>query len=286
LYQYLDALELTEGRLIGSYYMSKNERNLVSIIIPTWNQKKLLFECLESILKHPSRLATEIIVVDDASTDGTAELIKKKFPNVRLIENKRNEGYAKAVNKGVERSKGDFIFLLNNDTRFIGNAIDVLYDVLMKHKDVGAVAPLLVYPDGRLQVSCRRFPTPAALLFEKMRINRFWSFRRWKLTLEEHLKGGSVLQPMASAILIKRECWDAVGPFDERFPIFFNDVDWCYRVYRDTGYKIYLCTDVKVVHHVGATINTLGLRKKREFYKGLARFYLKHFPFKAEMVKS
>jgi GT2 family glycosyltransferase len=265
--------------------MAGNQKNLVSIVIPTWNQQELLAECLESIVKYPSMLGTEILVIDDASTDHTAEFIRKKFPNVRLIENKQNEGYAGAVNKGVERSRGDFIFLLNNDTRFIGNTLDVLYEVLMKHKDFGAVAPLLVYPDGRLQVSCRRFPTPAAILFEKMRMNGFRSFRRWKLTLEEHLKGGSVPQPMASAILIRRDCWETVGPLDERFPIFFNDVDWCYRLYKDTGYKIYLCPDVKVIHHVGATINTLGVRKKWEFYKGLIRFYLKHFPFKAEMVK-
>jgi GT2 family glycosyltransferase len=256
--------------------MAGKQKNLVSIVIPTWNQKELLFECLESILKYPSRLSTEIIVVDDGSTDHTAEYTKKNFPDVRLVENRYNEGYAKAVNKGVGCSVGDFIFLLNNDTRFIGSTIDVLYDFLMEHKDAGAVAPLLVYADGMLQISCRRFPTPAALFFEKMRMNGFRSLRRWKLTLEEHLKGGSVPQPMASAILMKRECWDAVGPFDERFPIFFNDVDWCYRVYRDTNYKIYLCNKVKVVHHVGATINTLGMRKKWEFYKGLIRFYIKH----------
>jgi GT2 family glycosyltransferase len=266
--------------------MAGNQKNLVSIVIPTWNQKELLAECLESIVKYPSMLGTEILVIDDASTDHTAEFIRKKFPNVRLIENKQNEGYAGAVNKGVERSRGDFIFLLNNDTRFIGNTIDVLHEFLMKHKDAGAVAPLLVYPDGRLQISCRRFPTPIAILLEKLHINKTGPYMKLKLTQDEHLKGGVVPQPMASAILIKRECWDAVGPFDERFPVFFNDVDWCYRVYRDTDYKIYACTEVRVVHHEGATVNTLGLRKKWEFYKGLARFYLKHFPFKAEMVKS
>src|SRR4030042_4750847 len=161
--------------------MAGNQKNLVSIVIPTWNQKELLAECLESIVKYPSMLSTEILVIDDASTDHTAEFIRKKFPNVRLIENKQNEGYAGAVNKGVERSRGDFIFLLNNDTRFIGNTLDVLYEVLIKHKDVGAVAPLLVYPDGRLQVSCRRFPTPAALLLEKLHINKTGPYMKLKL---------------------------------------------------------------------------------------------------------
>jgi GT2 family glycosyltransferase len=264
--------------------MAGNQKHLVSIVIPTWNQKELLAECLESIAKYPSMLGTEILVIDDASTDHTAEFIRKKFPKVRLIENKQNEGYAGAVNKGVDNSKGDSIFLLNNDTRFIGNTIDVLYEFLMKHKDAGAVAPLLVYADGRLQISCRRFPTPIAILLEKLHINKTGPYMKLKLTQDEHLKGGIVPQPMASAILIKRECWDAVGPFDERFPIFFNDVDWCYRLYKNTRYKIALSPSVKVIHHEGATINTLGLRKKREFYKGLMRFYLKHYPFRADIM--
>lgn len=265
--------------------MKDIERKLVSIIIPTWNQKKLLTECLESILKFSTTLKIEIIVVDDASSDNIAEYVRRKFPEVIVIKNDKNEGYAKSVNIGIKRSKGNFIFLLNDDIRFVQNTIDVLSNFLIKNEDAGVVAPLLIHPDGSFQVSCRRFPTLSALIFEKIRLNGLGAFRRWKLDKKEHLEGGVVPQPMASALLIKRKCWDAVGPFDERFPIFFNDVDWCYRVYKNTKYKIYLCPEVRVIHHVGATINTLGLKKKKEFYKGLIRFYLKHFPFKAEMVK-
>lgn len=257
----------------------------VSILIPTYNQKELLEECLESILKFSSNLKTEIIVVDDASSDNTAEYIKRKFPEVIVIKNDKNRGYARSVNIAIKQSQGTLLFLLNDDTKFIESTIDVLFDFLIKHKDAAAVAPLLINPDGSFQISCRRFPTPFALIFEKFGLNNHGPFKRWKLSEEEHLKGGIVPQPMASALLIKRKCWDTVGPFDERFPIFFNDVDWCYRVYKNTEYRIYLCPDVKVIHHVGATVNTLGLKKKKEFYKGLIRFYLKHFPFKAEIIK-
>jgi hypothetical protein len=271
--------------LFGLNAVTDNLEHLVSLVIPSWNQRELLIECLSSILNSLSRLKREIIVVDDASSDGTAEYIRNNFTEVKLLRNNLNEGYAKSVNKGVEASRGEMIFLLNNDVVFVEDPIDKLAECLVRNKDAGAAAPLLYYPDGRFQISCRRFPTPAALILEKLRINRAGRFNRWKLTEEEHLKGGHVPQPMASSILIKRECWNAAGPFDERFPIFFNDVDWCYRVYKDTGYKIYLCPDVRMVHHAGATVETLKFRKKREFYKGLIRFYLKHFPFKAEMVK-
>lgn len=266
--------------------MTYNSEHLVSLIIPSWNNRALLAECLLSILKSGSRLKREIIVVDDASSDNTAEYIENNFKEVKLIKNSFNEGFAKSVNKGVEASKGKMIFLLNNDIIFIEDPLEKLAECLKRHKDAGAVVPLLYYPDGRFQISCRRFPTPSALILEKLRINRVGHFKRWKLTKEEHMKGGYVPQPMASAILIKRECWDDVGPLDERFPIFYNDVDWCYRVYKNTDYKIYLCTDVRMIHHAGATVETLKFRKKREFYKGLIRFYLKHFPFKAELAKS
>lgn len=84
---------------------------------------------------------------------------------------------------------------------------------------------------------------------------------------------------MASALMIRRECWNAVGPMDERFPIFFNDVDWCYRLYKNTDYKIYICPEAKAIHYEGASTNRLGYKKKFEFYRGLLRFYLKNYLF-------
>jgi GT2 family glycosyltransferase len=259
--------------------MTDIQEHTVSLVIPTWNQKELLSECLTSVVNVERRVRTEIIVVDDASTDNTASYLREQFPGVTVIENRMNEGYARSVNKGVALSQGDMIFLLNNDTRLEDNPIDTLVSFLADNRDAGAVAPLLYFPDGNLQVSCRRFPTPAAILLEKLGIQGVGPFRRWKLTLEEHGKGGPVMQPMASALLIRRECWDMVGPLDEEFPIFFNDVDWCYRLYRNTSYTIALCTDARVIHHVGASVNRLGYRKKIEFYRGLLKFYRKHLLF-------
>jgi len=254
----------------------------VSFIIPNWNQKQLLSECVSSIYNTIDNISHEIIIVDNASTDKSAEYIKRIFPDVKWIQNNTNLGYAKAVNQGVNLSRGDFFFHLNNDTKLMEGTIEKLLSFLIENPDAGAVAPLLVYPDGRLQISCRRFPTPMAILLEKLNINKIGPFRRLKLTPKEHLAGGEILQPMASALMVKKECWDAVGPIDEGFPIFFNDVDWCYRLCKDTTYKIYLCPEAKAIHHLGASVNTLGLRKKVEFYKGLVKFYLKHFPFRAE----
>lgn len=258
-------------------------KQLVSYIIVNWNHKDLLIECIASIYNISRNIMYETIIIDNASTDGSVDYIKQTFPEVILIQNNTNLGYARAINQGAGISKGNFIFLLNNDVKLMKNTTERLVSFFSETPDAGAVAPLLYYPDGRFQISCRRFPSLPAIFLEYFGIDKIGPFYRWKLKMEEHIRGGIVPQPMTSALMIRRECWDAVGPFDERFPIFFNDVDWCYRVYKNSNYKIYLCPDVKVIHHLGASASTLGFKKKKEFYKGLIRFYLKHFPFKAEM---
>lgn len=250
---------------------------IVSFIIPNWNHKKILFECISSIYNTIDSIPQEIIVVDNASTDGSNKYITKTFPEVIWVQNDANLGFAKAINQGVHLSKGDFLFLLNNDIKLMEDTTKKLLTLLMKNPDLGAAAPLLYYPDGKIQISCRRFPTPSALFLEFFGIDKIGSLRRWKLKIEEHLKADIVLQPMASALMVKKECWNVVGPMDEGFPIFFNDVDWCYRLYKNTNYKIYLYPKAKAIHHKGASVNRLGYKKRIEFYKGMIRFYLKHF---------
>jgi GT2 family glycosyltransferase len=265
--------------------MADINRQTVSIIIPSWNRRRLLTECITSITGSGSGHDIEIIVVDDASSDDTVEYMRSGFPDITIIENEVNRGYASSVNRGAARAKGGFLFLLNNDILLVENTLDRLISFLIENNDAGAAAPLLYHPDGRMQASCRRFPAPSALLLEQLGIDRIGPFHRWKLNLDEHMKAVTVQQPMASALMVRRECWDAVGPMDEGFPVFFNDVDWCYRLYKNTGYRIALCKEAKAVHHLGATVKALGWKGKKEFYRGLANFYLKHLPFRTEISK-
>lgn len=250
----------------------------VSFVVVNWNNKELLSECISSINSSSKGFSHEVIVVDNASTDRSADYIKKTFPDVILIQNSTNLGYARAINQGTDISKGDFIFLLNNDLKLMDDTTERLIWFLSENPDAGAVAPLLYYPDGRLQISCRRFPTFPAIFLEYFGINRIGPYQRWKLSIDEHLRAGIVQQPMTSALMIRNTCWKVVGPMDEGFPIFFNDVDWCYRLYKHTNYKIYLNTKAKAIHHLGASVRQLGYRKKVEFYKGLLRLHMKHFP--------
>ncbi|KWT88552.1 glycosyltransferase family 2 protein [Candidatus Magnetominusculus xianensis] len=249
----------------------------VSFVIPNWNHKQLLDECIISIKALTGNFEKEIIVIDNASEDGSAEFVKDAHPSVICHCNDTNTGYAKATNLGVSLSTGQVIFLLNNDIRLFPECLQGLFDCLSNNPRAGAAAPLLYYPDGRFQISCRRFPSLAALILEQFGVFSIGRFRKWKLTQEEHICFTEVPQPMASALLIRRECWEEVGPLDEGFPIFFNDVDWCYRLYKDTNYTIALCHNSRAIHHEGVSVNRLGLRKKINFYKGLIGFYRKHW---------
>jgi len=252
----------------------------ISFIIPNWNQKTFLETCISSIYSTTA-FPLEIVVVDNGSTDGSVTVVGTSFPDVKWIRNAANLGYARATNQGAEASTGDVLILLNNDVVLLDDCVHTIVSLLEKTFDAGAAAPLLCYPDGRLQISCRRFPTPASLLLEFLGITRVGPYRRWKLTTEEHHAGGIVQQPMASVLAVTRACWSAVGPMDERFPVFFNDVDWCYRLYRSTDYKIYLCPGARALHYEGASTRLLGFRRRIAFYRGLLRFYRKHLSLAA-----
>ncbi len=247
----------------------------VSFIIPNWNHRELLVECIGSIEETAAAFSREIIVVDNASTDDSASFVAKNFPAVIWIQNDVNRGYAKAVNQGAKQSRGDLLFLLNNDVKLLKGCTEKLVHFLAANSSAGAAAPLLFYPDGRMQTSCRRFPTPPSLLLESLKIDAFGPFRRWKLTEKEHLSADMVPQPMASALMVKRECWEEVGLLDEGLPLYFNDVEWCYRLYRNTAWKIHLCPEARAIHHEGASTRLLGYKRTLEFYRGLIRFYLK-----------
>jgi N-acetylglucosaminyl-diphospho-decaprenol L-rhamnosyltransferase len=256
---------------------SENSTPKVSFLIPYWNQRQLLEDCVGSILQTIRTIPHEIIVIDNASLDDSKAYMLQTFPEIFWIRNDKNLGYAKAINQGVGDATGEFLFFLNDDIRFVENTTEQLIDFLVKHPDAGAVAPMLIYPDGRIQISCRRFPTPPALFLQLFGIKSIGTFRAWKLDLEDQGRGGIVQQPMASALMVSRACWNAVGPMDERFFLYFNDVDWCYRLYRNTSYKIYLFPKVTVIHHGGASTKGLGSKRIQEFYRGLFRFYWKHY---------
>jgi GT2 family glycosyltransferase len=255
----------------------------LSIVIVSWRTRELLRSCLQSLrVALGDRMqsgAAELIVVDNASGDGTVEMVQAEFPEVRLIVNQENRGYAAGNNQGLEAAHGRNVMLLNPDTEVPREAVERLEVCLEEHARVGAVAPILVHPDGRPQLSLRGFPTPLALLGAVTGLARLAPADSPLAAYQPRslpARAGPVDQPMTSCLLFRTEALRAVGRFDETFPIFFNDVDLCWRL-RQAGWEIWFVPEARVVHHGGASTRQVRLAMLWESHRGLHRYYRKHY---------
>jgi hypothetical protein len=253
---------------------------VLSICIVNWNTKDDLRICLASIAANPPSVECEVIVVDNASSDGSAAVVCAEFPDVTLVANAENLQYARGNNQAIEASRGEFALLLNPDTEVRLRTLDRLLAFMRDHPEAGAAAPKLVNRDGSLQRSVRTFPTPAMLFFEATGLARLLPrsglFGRYRMTFWDYDSVREVDQPMASALLLRRAALDQVGLFDEQFPMFFNDVDLCYRL-QAAGWKIFFVPGAEVVHRVGASTRQVRPRMVRASHQGLLAFYRKHY---------
>lgn len=234
--------------------------NGISIIIVTWNSGDEIIPCLRSVISgiKTSIIPSEIILVDNNSTDDTLSQISGlSEPTIRIVKNNENLGYTKAINQGIELSTGKYVLLLNPDTILHEDALKVLYDFLESSTDHAACAPLMVNPDGTIQYSVRNFPTYwrmfcefslLAYVFPKTKLFGGWKAKYMDYSLEQ-----DVQQPMAAAFMIKRQLLNSIGNMDERFRMFFNDVDLCKKV-NDAGFKIRFLPEAVVTHAHGISI--------------------------------
>lgn len=229
---------------------------LLSIVIVTWNSEKFIEKCLKSIIDTKGSIDLEVIVVDNASQDTTTKIIERFKPEVRLICNQANLGYAKANNQGIEVSKGDYVLLLNPDVELKENCLKLMLDFVEKHEEAEVVAPQLLNPDGSIQPSCREFPDFSILLWEFSGLSFLFPknriFGRWRMGYFDFQSSREVNQPMGSCLLLRRKMIQKIGAFDEQFPIFFNDVDLCYRIKNSRG-KLYLLPEAKALHYKGGS---------------------------------
>ncbi len=233
----------------------------LSIIIVTWNSAAEIYGCLESIIENTKDIDYEIIIADNNSSDNTLEVIGKfagnKFPIVNVIVNADNRGFTKACNQGINSSSGKNILLLNPDTVIKDNSIKVLSDILTSKEKTGAVAPQLLNIDGTIQKSVRTFPEYFDMFCEFSLLSYILpysrKFSRWKMNYFSHDTETVVDQPMAAALMIKGNVLRKAGSFDERFLMFFNDVDMCRKIYAE-GYEILFCPRAKMIHAKGVSI--------------------------------
>ena len=237
------------------------DQTILSIIIVTWNSENEIGECLNSIIENTKDLNYDILIVDNNSSDNTAEVIKKiaeeKFHRIKVILNTDNKGFTKACNQGILSSSGEKVLFLNPDTRIEGGAVKVLLSKLSESENTGAAAPQLLNEDGTIQKSCRTFPDYFDMFCEFSLLTYIFPnsilFSNWKMNYFSHDEERKVEQPMAAALMVKRKVLKEIDNFDERFKMFFNDVDLCKKIY-DKGYSIIFYPDSKIIHEKGVSI--------------------------------
>ena len=255
---------------------------MVSILIVNWNTRDLLRACLRSIASLPAEVPHEVIVVDNDSRDGSADMVRAEFPSITLIANADNVGYAAANNQAYRAAIGDLIWLLNPDTEIWDANIGELSAFLLADARRAAVASMLVDArSGLPQSSCRTFPGPAALWAEALGLARAFPrshrYGFYRMGWWNYRDTRQVEQPMTSSLLLRREAIEAAGGlFDEQFPIFFNDVDLCWRL-REGGGQIWYHAESRVLHHGGASTSQVKPAMIASSHRALAAFHAKHY---------
>lgn len=252
----------------------------VSIIIVNWNTRTLLDRCLLSIEAGAAGIAVHVLVVDNGSADGSAELVARKFPRVELLRNQENVGFARANNQAYGLAQGRYVLLLNPDTELREGAVKRMVEFLDADPRGAGVTAVLRNPDGTMQRYHKRLPSWSYVLWSETLLRNVVPANRWTRTFYMRDEPFDVVteieQPPAACLMLRRSVIGTEQLFDERFPIFYNDVDLCRRL-RDAGYRLFLQPEAEVMHHGGA--GGVGLMPDQgvaDSLIGLIRYYRKH----------
>jgi GT2 family glycosyltransferase len=251
----------------------------LAVIVVTWNSRDYIEMCLKSVGSISSRITVGVVVIDNNSTDGTPQIIKDNFPEVTLINNPLNQGFAAANNVGIKRSMSRYLLLLNPDTIVRPGALEGLVGFMDSHQECWAAGPALFNGDGSPQRTGVRFPSTWNIVVESLFLDRLWPrsriFGRHRALYEDPAKARPVDFVQGSCMIVRREVIDAVGGLDEEFFMYFEETDWCYRM-KQAGGKVYYTPDGEVIHFGGGTVAHYDERRLLHYHRSLLLFYRKH----------
>lgn len=252
----------------------------LSIIIVSWNVEKLLKECLTSLFLQKTSFLFEVIVIDNASSDGSVEMVKRNFPDVTLIENSKNTGFAYANNQGIKISKGTYILLLNPDTYLKKDALEKSIEFMKQHPNCKVMGCKLLNANGSIQKSVRSFPTCVSQTLILLKLHhiflRFPSLLKYFCLDFDYSKTQSVDQVMGAYFLTSKKIFDEIGLLDDEFFIWFEEVDFCKQV-KKKGYDVLYYPFVEVIHYQSQSfIQVMSVKKQKMFNKSLRRYMKKH----------
>jgi N-acetylglucosaminyl-diphospho-decaprenol L-rhamnosyltransferase len=263
----------------------------LSVVILSWNVRDLLRQCLRSVAgdtglitgsgpepKAPYGLTAEVIVVDNASNDGSAEMVRAEFPFVRLILNETNRGYTGGNNDGIAVAGGRYVMILNPDALVMEDALATMVAYADAHPEVGVLGPQLLDPDGSVQSSRRRFPTLMTALFESTWLQPLAPcgvLRRYYLLDCADDETQEVDWLVGACLLVRRETIQQVGGLDEGFFMYSEELDWCRRI-RQAGWKVVYLPKAQVIHHVGKSSDQVVAQRHIYFQTSKVRYFRKH----------
>lgn len=255
----------------------------LSVLIVTYNSADTIEVCVKSILADSTDIQIEIIVVDNHSSDGTQTLLQNlagDHPQLQLVLNSDNKGFAVGNNQALRQSTGTLVFILNPDTVIHKKALKGLMDALTADPQIALVAPRMQYPDGRIQKTCRRFPTHGDVIYHTLGLAQLFPTNQrlnaWKMGDFDHRSARQVDQPAGAALMLRGNVIRELEGFDLNFPMFFNDVDLCKRI-RDAGYEIWFRPEFVLDHVGGASVKQARFKMTISSHVSFFRYFEKHF---------
>ncbi len=251
----------------------------VSVIVVNWNTRDLLIECLESLIPEIKPFKAEIIVVDNASTDGSPAAIEKLFPQIKLIRNTTNLGFAKANNSGLDISTGKYICLINSDVKLLRDCIENMYKYMEDHQSIGILGPKILNPDFTIQPTCKEYPSLwnnfcSAVFFHKL----FPSSKLFSGELVHYFKYDSPRKCdiiVGTFWMVRKKALDTVGCLDENFFFYGEDVDWCKRFW-SAGWEVVFFPGASAVHHSAASSAAAPIKYYIEQRRAKITYWEKH----------
>jgi GT2 family glycosyltransferase len=252
----------------------------ISIIIVNWNTQDILKGCLESIYAHPPGFACEVIVVDNGSSDGSPQMVEAGFPQVVLVKNPENRGFAAANNQGIAIAKGSrYVLLLNSDTVVLEGALDKTVAFADAHRDGAVVGCRVLNADGSLQPTCFRFPSVLNMVLGTSHLSKLFPHSRFlgreNMAWWDRTSVREVEVVTGCFMLVRREAITQVGMMDERFFMYGEETDWCYR-FRQAGWKILFTPEGQIIHYGGASARQNPSNMSLQLRQSVLFFMKKH----------
>lgn len=248
----------------------------LSIIVVSWNTREILADCLASVYQNPPTDSFELILVDNASTDGSAEMVRDRFPQARLIASQENLGFAQGNNLAVPLCVGEYVLLLNPDTVVKPNALQALIDFLDTTPEAGAAGSMLLNPDESLQPSCHPAPKLGRELWRLLHLDAIRPYGRYNMHQWDLSQNREVDVLMGASLMVRKSILDEIGFLDGDYFMYSEEVDLCFRLQK-AGWKLFYVPASKVIHLGGQSSKQVATDMFMQLYLGKLKYFRKHY---------